>query len=111
MNRRKKNEGEHISSEVNVISRHRGLSRLKVGRGYSTQEIFEAFRNIGVTSQNISKARAFGLRVDMKRKSAHQQNVTNLTAVLKKHEEAARPEASSKKRGRTKKKSSQNQNI
>lgn len=106
MNRPEKNE--RISFAVNVMSRHKGLGRLRVGRGYSAQEIFEVFRNIGITSRNISKARAFGLHVDLKRRSTHQQNVTNLTSVLKKYEEAARQEGMSKKRGRTKKQISQN---
>jgi len=68
------------------------------GRGYSIREITDAYKNIGLKNQNISTARASRIRVDKFRKSAHSENVSNLTAILNTHLKSRKSNDKSKKR-------------
>ena len=81
-----------------VLVTRRGVTRRRVGRGYSIKEIREAFQNIGLGNPNITKARALGLPVDGLRRSAHSHNVTNLTSVLNKYKESRKPRSSNNKK-------------
>jgi ribosomal protein L13E len=100
-NKQKSIEGKRQQSSERdslVIVTRRGVTRRRVGRGYSIKEIHEAFQNVRLGNPNIAKARSFGLPVDTFRRSAHLHNVTNLTAVLKKYKENRKPRSSNKKR-------------
>jgi ribosomal protein L13E len=65
-----------------VYTNHRGITNKRRGRGFSQKEIVEAFTNIGLQNQNISKVRAFRIPIDNMRRSVHQENVTKLEEVL-----------------------------
>lgn len=69
-------------SESFVYTNHRSIANKRRGRGFSQKEIAEAFTNIGLQNQNISKVRAFRIPVDNMRRSVYQENVTKLEEVL-----------------------------
>lgn len=68
-----------------VYTNRNGTSRRRTGRGYSNKEIAGAFANIGLKNQNVSKVRAFHIHVDHLRRSAHPENISQLTSVLEKY--------------------------
>ena len=71
-----------IDEKSLVFINRRGVVLSRKGRGYSNKEITQAFANIGLKNQNISKVRAFNITVDKLRKSAHPENVDKLTGAL-----------------------------
>ena len=66
-----------------VITKQNGKKSL--GKGFSPTEL----KNAGLTKQDAKK---MGIRLDIKRKSAHDEN----TATLKAHAEKAKAEAAAK---------------
>jgi len=66
-----------------VITKQNGKQSL--GKGFSRTEL----KNAGLTKQDAKK---MGIRLDIKRKSAHDEN----TATLKTHAEKAKAEAAAK---------------
>jgi ribosomal protein L13E len=66
-----------------VITKHN--KKQSTGRGFSPTEL----KNAGV---NVQQARQIGLPVDVKRKSAHDENI----ATIKAHAEKAKAEAAAK---------------
>ena len=66
-----------------VITKHN--KKQSTGRGFSPTEL----KNAGV---NVQQARQIGLPVDVKRKSAHDQNI----ATIKEHAEKAKAAAAAK---------------
>ena len=79
-------------------------SRRRAGRGYSNKEIAGAFANIGLKNQNVSKVRAFHIHVDHLRRSAHPENISQLTSVLEKYLQGNKAKNRGKKQNQTKEK-------
>lgn len=85
-----------------VFTSRKGVLSNRRGRGYSTKEIVGALANIGMGNQSIAKARAFNIPVDTLRRSAHPENVNELTTILKKYVHSKKTKNSSKKQNQTK---------
>jgi ribosomal protein L13E len=95
-----------ISDDIKsrVITNSNGVPRSRIGRGYSNMEIVEAFANIGLGNQNVSNARAFHIHVDHLRRSAHPENVTQLTTVLRRYLPSNKAKNKGKKQSQSKEK-------
>ena len=87
-----------------VYPNRNGTSRRRAGRGYSNKEIAGAFANIGLKNQNVSKVRAFHIHVDHLRRSAHPENISQLTSVLEKYLQGNKAKNRGKKQNQTKEK-------
>jgi len=68
-------------SDVKPIVRIPGTIKVRLGRGFSLGELKEA--NI-----NLHDAKRIGLRVDLRRRSTHKENVESLRALLKELQKA-----------------------
>jgi len=79
-----------------LITMANGKKRL--GKGFSPDEIKQA----GI---NRAEARKLGIPVDLKRKTAHEENVNNLKAHKEKNPIAAKPKPPAEKPVESKKKS------
>ena len=85
-----------------VFTNRKGVPRSRRGRGYSNKEIAQAFAEIGLGNQNISKVRAYHIPVDNLRRSTHSENVKELTKVLKKYLQSKKTKNKGKKQSQTK---------
>ena len=91
-----------IDEKSLVFTNRRGVVLSRKGRGYSNKEITQAFANIGLKNQNISKVRAFNITVDKLRKSAHPENVDKLTGALNKYLQTRKTAKTGKKKSQPK---------
>jgi len=85
-----------------VFTNSKGVPRSRRGRGYSNKEIADALANIGSVNPNISKVRAFNIPVDKLRRSAHSENVNQLTTVLNRYLQSKKGKNRGKKQSQTK---------
>ena len=85
-----------------VFTNRKGVPHSRKGRGYSNNEITEAFAKIGIGNENISKVRAYHIPIDNLRRSTHLENVKELTTVLDRYFQSKKTKNSGKKQSQTK---------
>jgi ribosomal protein L13E len=87
-----------------VFTTRKGTTRSRTGRGYSIKEVAGAFANFGLINQNVSKVRAFHIHVDHLRRSAHSENISQLTKILERYLPGNRAKNRGRKQSPTKEK-------